>query len=333
MPFSQVRTGEETSGRDLLLWVPPGRPWGWNPRIQTFYLVGNPTSLMLISFGNHAQFGNHYLAAAHRVAHALSNDYSLHLFELSQARDYLDAANLPEQIRVGGPFLQQIAGMTDQLVRRCTRKKDFHLGFVSIHFDRHGRDYLDGKTISDLAKKQVVIHQGWSFRDKEALKAQVDRVRQILEFKEVYRAAAKERFDRARGRSKFVIGVHVRRGDYEKFCGGRYFFKDDEYLRIASEAVAAQKFDPTEVVVIGFSNENLDWPDKCGGARVVTGQGRWWEDFLCLSLCDLIIGPPSTFSGSASFARNVRWFQITDRDAPFNPSEALPCLESGIRVE
>ena len=288
---------------------------------------------MLISFGNSGQFGNLYLASAHRIAHALANGYKIHLYELGKYRHFFVADDPANAIRLGGPAPQRVAELSNQIMQRITRKGHFQLGAISIHFDRSGARYLGGTEITERARKHLAIHQGWSFRDKDSLKEQVEPVRRILEFKPDYRDAAKARFQRMRSDAKFVIGIHVRRGDYDKFCDGRYFFDDAVYLRMAAEAIRAGSFDPKQTVVTGFSNESLVWPAECGGARVVTEQGMWWEDFLCLSMCDLIIGPPSTFSGAASFAGDVRWFQIKDKHSVFDPARALPCLESGIQIQ
>jgi len=288
---------------------------------------------MLLSFGNKSQFGNLYLASAHRIAHALHHQYSLTLYELGQYRNYFSSENLPEKIRMGGATAHKFIGLTNQIIRRSTIKKDFQIGCLSIHFDRHGTEYLNGQNIAQLAKKNLVIHQGWSFRDKYALSKHLDVVRRSLEFKESYRNAARDRFLRMKSDSEFVIGVHVRRGDYKVFCDGRYFFDDDVYLRIAIEAVVAKGLDPSKVVIIGFSNEDLDWPDETAGVRILTERGKWWEDFLGLSLCDLIVGPPSTFSGSAAFAGDASWFQIKDKEQSFKFDSAKKFLESSLNVQ
>jgi hypothetical protein len=87
-----------------------------------------------------------------------------------------------------------------------------------------------------------------------------------------------------------------------------------------------------DVVIVGFSNEKLDWNPSLDGSRVSTPVGEWWEDFLALSMCDLIIGPPSTFSAAASLAGNVLWYQIKDRSARYDPAMARTYLDSGVRV-
>jgi hypothetical protein len=129
-----------------------------------------------------------------------------------------------------------------------------------------------------------------------------------------------------------VIGVHVRRGDYKTYRGGQYYFKDDTYLRIALEALQSSHMHSRDIVIVGFSNEKLDWNPSLDGCRVSTPIGEWWEDFIALSTCDLIIGPPSTFSAAASLAGNVLWYQIKDRNSRYDPAMAGTYLDSGVRV-
>jgi len=255
---------------------------------------------MLISFGNAGQFGNLYLASAHRIAHALANDYALRLYDLGQYRSFFVQDDPSNAIQLGGGLPQKIALATSQVIRRITKKGSFQMPALSIRLDRAGERHIAAAEIAQLAKERLLIHQGWSFRDRDSLISHLNEVRRILDFKHDYKKAAKARLDRIRGDADTVIGVHVRRGDYARFCDGRYFFDDTVYLRVVAEAIIANGFDPARTVVVGFSNEKLQWPEMCGGARVVTDPGSWWEDFLCLSMCDLIIGPPSTFSGAAS---------------------------------
>jgi hypothetical protein len=287
---------------------------------------------MLISFGNSGQFGNLYFASANRIAHALRDGYKLVSYELSDFRQFFVEEGSEDSVRLGSSFLQKFVVLLGKILGKVPQIGSFDFGFISIHFDRRGKHNLDASILAKKARKWLVVHQGWGIRDRESLSHQADQIRRILDFKPHYRDAAKVIFNGMREEAKYVIGIHVRRGDYEKFRDGRYYFDDAVYLEIAAGALKACNHDPSQVVFIGFSNEPLDWPAEINGARLITRQGAWWEDFLCLSMCDLIIGPPSTFSGAASFANNVPWFQILGKNSIFDLTMARPYLESGIRI-
>jgi hypothetical protein len=285
---------------------------------------------MLISFGNTGQFGNAYLASAHRVAHALEYGYRLQCNDLGHYVDFMRPGS--GRITFGGRRALDAGVAWGRISGRLIRSGCLHLGPLWLVGDRKKSLPVDAATFTRAVTRGVVVHNGWSFRDRGLLTKQAAEVRSILRLKEQYENAADERLQALRGGCRKVIGVHVRGGDYKTHRGGRFYFDQEVYRRLASEAVAASGEDPEGVLVVGLSNEKLDWPTSLGGARVVTPSGTWWEDLLCLAHCDLIIGPPSTFSGSASFMGNGRWFQIKDAEAAFDADQARTYLETGIQI-
>lgn len=273
-----------------------------------------------------------YLASAHRIAHAIEQGYQLSLHDLYRYKEFFRPKASHPNIRLGGGFSSTFVDLANHALRRLTRKNEFRFGPLVVNFDRVYHQYISGMKITELAHSGLLIHQGWSFRDKDALRGNIEIVRKILDFRNDYKNRAEKRFRQIKGDACHVIGVHVRRGDYAKFRNGQFFFDDSVYLRIASEAISLTDCALDKVVIAGFSNDMLVWPDSHHGARVVKGPGEWWDDLLCLSMCDLIIGPPSTFSGAASFMGDVPWFQIRDKMSRFERAMALPYMESGIRI-
>jgi hypothetical protein len=284
---------------------------------------------MLISFGNTGQFGNAYLASAHRVAHAMEFGYRLHCCDLGHYVDFMRPCN--GGITLGGKAILDAGVAWGRISGRLVRSGRLHLGPFWLLGDRKKSLPVDVGTFTKAVTRGFVVHNGWSFRDRGLLLKRAAEVRSILRLKSEYEEAAKARLDALRQDCQKVICVHVRGGDYKTYRGGRFYFDHGVYQRLASEAVAAMSEDPSRILVVGLSNEKLDWPATLGGARVVTPSGTWWEDLLCLASCDLIIGPPSTFSGSASFLGDVPWFQLKDKDAFFDPAMSRNYLDSGIR--
>jgi hypothetical protein len=215
--------------------------------------------------------------------------------------------------------------------RSLTRRKVTRLGPLAILNDQRGTYPLTPTELANLANSGITLSGGWKFRDRPTLQKQIATIRNILAFKPRYLTIAEAKIREIRGNASHIIAIHIRMGDYRDFKGGQYFFSPEDYQRIATQAVETSGHDPSDVVVMPFSNEKLDWPSTLAGARVLTAGGSWWEDFLCLSLSDLIIGPPSTFSGSASLLGDVAFYRITGKDSSFDPAMAKTYLESGIR--
>lgn len=287
---------------------------------------------MLITSGTKGQFGNAYLSSAYYLAHAIEHGYRLRLYNLGPYRDYLSATNCHLHISIGGKF-GNLAGMAGGLAyRKLTRQKITRLGPLSFINDLGGTYPLSPKELAAIASSGITISTGWKFRDRSTLKKHIVEIRRILAFKRKYLAEAQNKMREIRGDADHVIAVHIRMGDYQSFRDGKYLFSAENFQHFAADAVAASGHDPAKVAVLPFSNETLGWPKTLEGAKVHMVGGSWWEDFLCLSMSDLIIGPPSTFSGSASLLGDVPWFQIKDKDASFDLAMARPYLESGIRV-
>jgi|688.fasta_scaffold139849_3 hypothetical protein len=286
---------------------------------------------MLITSGTKGQFGNAYLSSAYHLAHALEHGYRLRLYNLGPYRDHLVGADGFPRILIGGNTGNLAGIAVGRAYRFITRRKITRLGPLAILNDQGGTYPLTPAELATVASSGITISGGWKFRDRPTLQKQIVTIRSILAFRSQYLDAARAKIREIRGNACHIIAIHIRMGDYRDFMGGQYFFSPEDYQRIATQAVENSGHDPSDVVVMPFSNEKLDWPATLAGARVLTAGGSWWEDFLCLSLSDLIIGPPSTFSGSASLLGDVPWFQIKDKDAPFDLRTAKTYLESGIR--
>lgn len=102
-----------------------------------------------------------------------------------------------------------------------------------------------------------------------------------------------------------VVGVHIRRGDYKTFLDGIYHYGDDVYAghmrHLAAEAGRNGK--PTAFLIC--SNEPVAPAAFAGLETRTIPDANGIEDLYALSLCDLIMGPPSTFSMWASFYGQV----------------------------
>ena len=83
------------------------------------------------------------------------------------------------------------------------------------------------------------------------------------------------------------MGVHVRRGDYRDFEGGKYYYEDEVYDR--NKAAIEREFASK-----GQNVQFLMFP--CRTAV---------EDQWMMSQCDYLMGPPSTFTMWASFMGKV----------------------------
>ena len=288
---------------------------------------------MLVSFSNSGQFGNAYLASAYRIAHALEYNYSLRCYDLGGYLKYLKNPEPEGSVTFGSETTAKIAEAAFAALRLVNKSPVLNFGNFALHRDKVGVSSLPPELLAKHGLEKKFIHRGWRFRDREALNRNADAVRRILGLKfETEQTQSSARDLKSETRVN-LIGVHVRRGDYADFHSGKYFFEDSTYLRMAGEAIDRMGMPKEKTIICGLSNTRLDWPSEFEGIRVMTPGKDWLSDIEFLSHCDLIIGPPSTFSGAASFIGDVRWFQIKDRNASFDATKVGTYLQSGIRLD
>lgn len=100
-----------------------------------------------------------------------------------------------------------------------------------------------------------------------------------------------------------IIGIHVRRGDYKYFMEGRYFYSIENYKVFMNKI---EKIFPNEKIRFFLSsNENISLSDFQDFDIFNIPNSSATMDLKGLSLCNYISGPPSTYSGWASFMGNV----------------------------
>lgn len=114
------------------------------------------------------------------------------------------------------------------------------------------------------------------------------------------------------------LGVHIRRGDYANFYGGRFLYTDDQYLGVIRRFMQLHPQTHVTVYICGndpamdcdFFRRNLE------DCEVMFPDGNPGEDLCLLSHCHYLIGAPSTFTLVAAMYRDLPLFWIEDPAAP-----------------
>lgn len=110
----------------------------------------------------------------------------------------------------------------------------------------------------------------------------------------------------------FIIGMHIRRGDYKEFFNGKYLYEHivfADFMAQARDLYADKK-------VIFYIATNESYPKELFSAfEICKSPGNTSaHDLYALQLCDRIIGPPSSFSRWASFLGKTPLYFIFDKD-------------------
>lgn len=99
--------------------------------------------------------------------------------------------------------------------------------------------------------------------------------------------------------SDIICGIHIRRGDYKKWNDGKYYYSDIQFLDIMKKF--RELFKDKSVAFFIASNDNVDFSVFNSCNYFTIKQSNSVKDLYALSKCDYLIGPPSTFSGWASY--------------------------------
>ena len=163
--------------------------------------------------------------------------------------------------------------------------------------------------------------QGWLFRSERLFQKHAEKVREHFRIAEQHQANVDRLLVSLRDRADVVVGVHLRQGDYATFMDGKYFFTVTQYASMMQRLV--EQLSPQRVAFLVCGNATLN-PRDFAGLPVRFGSGQIIEDLYALAGVDLLVGPPSTFAGWASFYGHVPLHMLESIDEPVDVSRVMP---------
>ena len=191
-------------------------------------------------------------------------------------------------------------------------------GLVMKARARRGR-WHDFRAILPPAEEagcRLLFAQGFHFRAHDWVPRHVAFIRAFLAPVAELRAPA-ERLARALARpGRTLVGVHIRHGDYAQHMGGAFFYPQAAYaraMRALQERIGACAF-------IVCSNAPQD-PALFAGLDWAPGPGHLVSDLHALACCDLVFGPPSSFSAWAAWHGGARLARMRHVDHDPAPAE------------
>ncbi len=167
----------------------------------------------------------------------------------------------------------------------------------------------------------IRIVSGWHFRKYKLTIKYRKELNQIYSFNE-NKLSKRSKFlinflKGLKKKGKFLVGLHIRKKDYKLWNNGKYYYDEDSYkyiIKNLKEKLIKEDKDPFIVVVSDDKLSSKDYFDY-------HSEGSWKEDQITLQCCDLIIGPPSTFTMWASYIAKKPLIKIYSKeDDNFNNS-------------
>jgi len=186
-------------------------------------------------------------------------------------------------------------------------------------------DLEDAAFNASLAQGGTHLLSGWLIRSWRLVKQEQFYIRANCKPNETFRNLAESHISAFKEKHDLVVGIQIRQTDYRHWRDGKYFYPTASYVAWMKE-IAAGFGDK----IVGFlitsdevQDENLfeglSYIFSSGAANL---QGHFMLSVLELSLCDLIVGPNSTFSAWASFYGQKPLYWISDQKFQISPAYA-----------
>lgn len=305
---------------------------------------------MIVIARPYGQLGNrlflyaHFIAAAEEYQTSVANpsfaEYA-HLFEATRSDLWCRYPAVAPSERSAGtdqPFTRRERETDPPRWQRKLLGKAVYLaarGGAMLPYFRHRTIRLRSGEACDLQSREFrqlleagpsLLAQGWRFRSESLLQKHASVVRDHLRILACHRHRVDAVVDELREGTDVVIGIHVRHGDYAAFMNGKYYYPIQDYARMMQEV--DRQLQPLRVRFLVCGNGELNRRDFTG-LDVQLGPGHIAEDLYAFARCDLLIGPPSTYTGWAAFYGDLPLIEWRDAREPIDALAVLPCPRAG----
>lgn len=277
---------------------------------------------MITIVGKPGQLGNSLFLFANFLACAIEHDLKLCNPAFDEYADYFQTTRrdffcrYPKRASLwkGNRWTRKLFFsfnyyLTRLLVR--SRIKTRILRAIALDWEEEVR--LDSPEFTALAERTTVLFaQGWLFRDRTNFNKHGEAIRAYFEPLEVFQHNVEALIGRARESCDVLVGVHIRHGDYKRFLDGKYFYEVDEYVQLMEKV---ERMHPNRKVKFLICSNVKQSAADFARFDFIFGNDHLIEDVYSFAKCDLILGPPSTYTMWAAFYGRVPLYMIEDINA------------------
>jgi hypothetical protein len=269
------------------------------------------------------QLGNRLFSFAHIIAHAEAHNLKIVNLAFDEYAKYFHTTSKdifcrypatqstikPEWVRSTLFVINKIALKILRIIR--AKVSPFHVILVADlpEYDFKGDKYFNLDQIRNYHFKAFVFLFGRFFRDYRNFEKYQNVIRNYFRPIKEIEDSVNGLIEKGRIDSDFLIGVHMRRGDYKFFSDGKYYYDQRQYLDKMKELKDSAPEKRIKFFIC--SNEQIEL-DHNQEFSILKGPGHLVVDMYLLAHCDFIMGPPSTYTLWASFYGNKPLHQLKD---------------------
>lgn len=281
--------------------------------------------LVVLNDGN-GQMCNKLLFQINILASAYVRDFSVCYYSMEKFNGFKMRQEELEKHLIRKDAEVKIGYAFARLVHKCLSK----ISVTSKKFVMVGannQEESERLVASSYLKKHTSYLYGWPFYDLEALRKAGDLVREYLAPEQDIEEYINLQRQKLSTSAEIIIGVHLRRGDYKIWRNGAYYYSNAEYQK-CMDSLFESLNTKRKCCFFLFSNEKLNVTDFENEKYDVTiASGSAAQDFHLMTECDYLMGPPSSFSGLASFVGRVPRYMIENPQERIAKSNLLIWLE------
>jgi hypothetical protein len=177
-------------------------------------------------------------------------------------------------------------------------------------------DLADPGSLGLVNKFNVTMLSGWGICDWKLVEKHQSEIRENLKVKYKYFNLSNSFIADKRQKYDFIVGVMIRQGDYKFWKDGQYYFSIAQYSRWIDQLSEVLQnrgkigfilASDTPQNLKNFANQNIHFT-----TGITSSSGHYIESISQLSLCDVIMSPPSSFSLWAAFLGNIPFIPLLD---------------------
>jgi hypothetical protein len=188
-------------------------------------------------------------------------------------------------------------------------------------------DLANPKSFDLINNAEITFLSGWNICDWKLVEKHQQKIREFLKIRQEYVDISKIFILDKREKYDFLIGIMIRQGDYQSWESGRYYFLTQQYLKWLDQLTETFTSHGKVGFIIAsdtiqdsqdFSNKNSHFTTGIAG-----NSGHYLESLIQLSLCDMIVSPPSSFSMWAAFIGNISIIPLLNTDQILGEKQLL----------
>ncbi|WP_243371788.1 hypothetical protein [Geotalea sp. SG265] len=271
---------------------------------------------MIILLQKYGQLGNRLSYLREFFAIALEHDLDVVFFSFDEYAHYFSGTKrglvcsfpcgrgLAVDKRVGRRCRQLLLNI---IIRVLSEFTAFTRGIVPQP-EENGCHVFNADFVERIQKKKIVLFlEGWPCVRPEIIEKHAVRIREYFSLVQEHALRVDAFLHKAKDHGDFVVGIHMRMGDYRYWNDGKFFFTVDEYIEVMRTII--EKHKSKSIVFILCTNEDQEW-SRFEEFTYLVGPGDTIGDLYVLAGCNEIYGPQSSYSAWASFYGKVPFYEM-----------------------